>query len=494
MADARRLLTNRLGLDRVSAEPAAVDGLILACARLPLALAIVAAQAVMRPALSLADLYDQLGDASDGLDGFAAGDDDGTDLRAVLSWSYRALRPAAARLFRLLGLHTAPDIGRGAVASLAGVPPARAGALLAELTRAHLLTEHVPGRYAFHDLLRVFARELAGQTEPEEDRHAAVHRLLDHYLQSARAATLLLYPQREMITSPEPRPGVTPEPVATEKDAQAWFAAERAGLLAAVTQAAKTGFDTHAWQLPWTLTAVLDRQGYWPDLAAVQLVALEAAGRTGHRIGQVHAHRGLARAYTRLGRLDDAYHHFHEALTLSSRLDDPVGVGNAHLNLGWVREHQKRYREASAYNRQALAVFRAAGHRPGQARALNAIGWNHALLGEHDEALARCGEALDLNRELGNRHSEANTWDSLGYVRHHLGDHQRAAECYRRAAELFRQVGDRYEEARTLVRTGDAYADAGAAEAAHEVWRAALAVLEELDHADAAQVRAKLRP
>ena len=490
LADARQLLANRLGTDRVIDEPHAADDLITMCARLPLALTIVAAHAAAQPALSLAALVDQLRNVTDSLDGFDGGDDV-TNLRVVFSWSYRALSPAAASLFRLLGLHTAQDIAIPAAASLAGLPPAQVRTLLAELARAHLLAEHVAGRYAFHDLLRAFARELARDTDHEADRRRAVHRLLDHYLHTAERATLLLYPQREAITLTAYQIGVLPERVETDNKALAWFTVERAGLLAATEQAAEAGFETHAWQLAWALTTVLDRQGYWQDLAAVQLIALDAAGST-NQPGQVHAHRGLARAYTRLGRYDDAYHHFQQGLELSSQLGDPVGEGNAHLNLGWVREHQNRYREALTHGLHALAVFQSAQHQSGQARALNAIGWDHTMLGEHRQALTFCEQALDLHRELRNRHGEANTWDSLGHAHHQLRDYQRAGECYRRAVELFRQIGDRYEEAQTLVRTGDVFEDAGAADAARAAWQAALGILEELDHIDATRIRAKL--
>ena len=106
----------------------------------------------------------------------------------MFSWSYRALTAPAARMFRLLGLHPGPDITTAAAASLAAIPPGQARALLTELTRAHLLAEHAPGRYTFHDLLRAYASELASAQDGPADRDAAVHRLLDHYLHTASNA------------------------------------------------------------------------------------------------------------------------------------------------------------------------------------------------------------------------------------------------------------------------------------------------------------------
>jgi len=180
-ADARRLLASRLGSRRVAREPEAVDVIIAGCARLPLALTIAAARAAASPGFPLAVLATELREATRALDPLNGGDP-ATDVRAVFSWSYHALTTDAARLFRLLGLHPGADIALPAAASLAAIPPDRARALLAELARAHLLAEHAPGRYAFHDLLRAYATELARTHDSQNVRSAAAHRVLEHYL------------------------------------------------------------------------------------------------------------------------------------------------------------------------------------------------------------------------------------------------------------------------------------------------------------------------
>jgi NB-ARC domain len=179
--DARELLALRLGSRRVAREPDAVDEIIAGCARLPLALTIAAARAAGSPSFPLAVLATELREATRALDPLNGGDP-ATDVRAVFSWSYHALTTDAARLFRRLGLHPGPDIALPAAASLAAIPQDRARALLGELTRAHLLAEHAPGRYAFHDLLRAYATELARAHDSQNVRNAAAHRVLDHYL------------------------------------------------------------------------------------------------------------------------------------------------------------------------------------------------------------------------------------------------------------------------------------------------------------------------
>jgi DNA-binding SARP family transcriptional activator len=118
--EARQLLAGRLGTDRITTEPDAADEIIHRCARLPLALAIVAAHAATRPEWPLAAAAGQLRDAQAGLDAFT-GADPATNIRAVFSWSYQSLTPAAATLFRQLGLHPGPDLTTPAAASLAAL-------------------------------------------------------------------------------------------------------------------------------------------------------------------------------------------------------------------------------------------------------------------------------------------------------------------------------------------------------------------------------------
>jgi tetratricopeptide (TPR) repeat protein len=144
-----------------------------------------------------------------------------------------------------------------------------------------------------------------------------------------------------------------------------------------------------------------------------------------------------------------------------------------------------------SHSQRALDLYRSAGHILGQARALNGIGWSHTLLGEHQEALAYCQQALTLHREIGDRHGEADTWDSLGYIHHQLGQHIEAATYYQHAVNLFRELGNRYDQAVTLIRLGDAHHAADSDGAAH-AWRLALDILDEMGHADAEQVRARL--
>jgi hypothetical protein len=129
----------------------------------------------------------------------------------------RPKRRRHGRLRRLLGLHPGPDLATSAAASLAGVPPGTIRPLLAELTRAHLITEHIPGRFAFHDLLRAYTTELVHGHDTDADRHDAIHRVLDHYLHSAHSATRLVEMYGDPIILNPGHPGVTTEDAVTAR-------------------------------------------------------------------------------------------------------------------------------------------------------------------------------------------------------------------------------------------------------------------------------------
>jgi len=484
--EARGLLASVLGPERVAAEPAAVAELARLCAYLPLALRIAAANLGERE--SLAAYADRLA-TGNRLAALQVDGDQRAAVRAAFELSYEGMGEPARRMFRLVGLAPGPDVAVAAAGALAGTTPEEARRLLDRLTAAHLLEAPAAGRYAFHDLLRVYAAELVYAAD---DPRAALHRVLDHYVHAAHTAARLLAPYRDPIAVDPAQPAVPTVHLTDAGQAMAWFVAEHQVLVAAVEKAADAGSDDHAWHLAWALTDYFDRQGHWHDHAAAQDSALNAARRTADPRRQAYSHRALAAALIQLGRHADAYAQLGAALDLFRQLGDGPGQAHVHRTLAWLDERQGRAADALAHAEHALELFGAAGHRAGQARALNAVGWYHAQLGDYQQALAHCEQALVLLREIGDRDGQAGTWDSLGYARHHLGHHREATACYDEALRLYRELGDRYLEADTLAHLGDAYLAAGAPDAARTSWQDAVEILDQLGHTDAEQVRARL--
>jgi DNA-binding SARP family transcriptional activator/tetratricopeptide (TPR) repeat protein len=479
---ARRLLAGRLGQDRIAAEPAAADEIVRRCAGLPLALAIVAARAAIRPAHPLGALAGDLRDTLGALD-------HAVDVRAIFSWSYETLGDSAARLFRLVaGLHPGPDSTITAAASLAGVPVSRVRAPLAELTRASLLTEHAPGRYTYHDLLRAYAAELCAARDA--DRDTALHRIVDHYVHTAYAAALHLHGDIETIAPAAPRPGVSVTDFAGPDEATAWLTAERSALLAALTLAADLGLDRHVCHLVRALSVFLHRRGRWHDRAETQRAAVAAAQRLGDPVEQTRAHRNLARALADLGRFDDAHRNLD--LALARAQDDPAGQAWTHYDRDIVYIIQGRESDALDAARRAHDLFDRLGDEVGQAITLTDLGWYHGRLGDHGQALDLCEQALIRHQKLGNRPYQAHTWSCLADIHLTLGDPAEAVRCNRQALDLFRELGDLYAEASTLAHLGACHHLAGDHAAAHEHWRHAHTLLGDLDPATTDQIHTQL--
>ncbi|MCQ8832236.1 AfsR/SARP family transcriptional regulator [Streptomyces malaysiensis] len=486
--EARELLISRVGAERVAAEPEAVEEVITVCAGLPLALAIVAARAATHPRFGLEALAAELRDARGSLDAFEGGDAT-TDVRAVFSWSYHTLGGDAARLFRLLGVHAGPDIAAPAAASLVGIPVPQARRLLIQLTRAHLITERAPGQYGLHDLLRAYAMELTHAYDTREERRTALHRVLDHYLHTAVAAGTAFTPHREPIEVEPVRPGVDVGEFRGHGQALLWFILTYPALMASLQQAAEAGFETHAWQLAWSLMEFLDQRGHWHDQRTVHRIALGSAHRIRDLTGQAHSCHGLGLADLRMGRYDRARGHLVRAMNLHRETGSAVGQALAHVALNLASEREGRHDEGLHHALRSLKLYRAVGHRSGEAYALNNVGWAYAMLGDYQQTLVHCEKALTLLREAGDRRGESAAWDSLGYAHQHIGDHQQAISCYRHAVELRRGRGERVREAESLHRLGSAQLAAGDRTGARHSWQRALTRFDALGHPDAHRVR-----
>jgi tetratricopeptide (TPR) repeat protein/transcriptional regulator with XRE-family HTH domain len=474
-AEAEQLLATRLGAERLAEDPVAGRRIVAGCGRLPMALAVVAARAAINPAFPLAAIAAELADA-DRLESLAGGDAL-SDVRTAFSWSYRALRPAAARLFWLLGLHPGPDVGVAAAAALAGVDPAAVRAPLADLVRAHLLAEPAPGRYTCHDLLRAYAVEVGLAVTGAADRRAAVERLLDHYASHADAAAMLLAPHR-LRPAPAPPAAGGARP-ADRAAALAWLAAEHRALWAAVDLAVAGGYDLHAWVLSWALVDFLRRRTMLTDWVAAWRTALGAARRLGEPSWEALAHRGLGAALSSLRRYEEAGAHLRIAVERYRTAADRIGEAQARVNLSDVNGWQGRYDLALGHAEQALRLFQLAGYLNGQAIALNQLGFTHANRGDAALGTHYGRRAIRLFQAVGDRLGEAHAWDSLGRAHHAGGGYAQAAHCYQRAADLADAVGDRLAQVTSLARLGDVRHDQGDLDSARLIWRDALALLDD---------------
>ncbi|HET6986081.1 MAG TPA: BTAD domain-containing putative transcriptional regulator, partial [Kribbella sp.] len=256
--ESQSFLAAQLTTDRLAAEPDAVRQIVDSGAGLPLALSIVAARAAEKPELTLTAIAAELHDGRSRLDALAAEE---VDSRSVFSWSYRALSPDAARLFRLLTLHPTGDVTLDAAASLVGTGVRQTRVLMAELTRAHLLIERAPGRFWCHDLLHAYGEELCRAVDSDDDRRTAFRRLMDHYLYATYKANLLLYPRESPIVLTPAAEGTALTEFADRDAALTWLVTEYRTVIALVAAALAATTPVKVWQLAWAVSDFLQRRG-----------------------------------------------------------------------------------------------------------------------------------------------------------------------------------------------------------------------------------------
>lgn len=495
-AQALTLLADQVGRDRIAAEPSAAAAVVEMCARVPLALRLAGARLVARPSWSVATLAARLEDEDRRLGELAAGD---RAVRAGFAVGHQALAAsedpvdrAAARMFRLLGAVSWVDVSVPAAAALLATDHDAATHALERLVDVRLLDSPRPGRYHTHDLLRLYARELAqaGDRPPDD----ALDRLLRCYIDAAGRANLLVNPiSRHRPDGVDgPHSGFT---IGTESEARAWVADEHQNLMAVAGQALDA--TDSAAGLAVALTAALNRPfdllGHWPEFGA----AREHAARTAHRLGDVVA---AAFAWTdvgwgsvRMGRAEQAMTCARQALSVWREVGDRRSE-QACLNiLGYALRQVGLLAEAAESLLSAYAICEEIEHRYGQAATLNHLGLVHQRRSRFAAAVDCHSRAHALNVELDDGSGQAVSLANLGWSHLRAGRPDEAVAFFHRSLARARDVGDRYQEGETLWGLGDARRALGDLRRARAFWDRSLDLLVEIGGLSPAQADARRR-
>ncbi|WP_225844681.1 tetratricopeptide repeat protein [Streptomyces sp. HPF1205] len=491
------------------------------CARLPLALRIAAERAASRPYMRLDDLIADLRDESALWDALSTGaDEEAEAVRTVFAWSYRALSQQAARLFRILGLHPGAEFSLHAAAALAGITVSRARQLLDDLVGAHLLEQTAPDRYEFHDLLRAYATEQAQTEESDEQRHAALQRVLDWYLHTADAAQSWIGPTEEHLALPESSAAVPPLAFADYNAAADWVEREFTIFPGLVRAAAASGLDRLTWQLAAVLWRALPPSAAERDWIDSGRAGLEAAVRLGDEGAQLLLLLDLGQAQRATNHFDEGLDSLGRALVLARGSGRRLEEADALNLLGLIHLRLRRLDLAAEHFEQAVTLFRAENQQRLAATALSNVASTHLSAGRLAQAATTAEEALSAHRSLDNRRGEGNIrrvmaalhleggrteealrcadaamavaldfrdhtlegfWLlTLGDVQRAMGRYGDALASYQRSATLNRRLGDRSREALAWRGTGLTYAALDRPQEAIAFHRRAAAVHEGL--------------
>ncbi|MGH3673724.1 MAG: tetratricopeptide repeat protein, partial [Pseudonocardiaceae bacterium] len=445
----------------------------------PLALAIVAARAATHPGFALGVLAKELADEHTRLDALDTGDPTAS-VRAVFSWSYRHLSSATARMFRFLGLHPGPDIALAAAAHLTEIPPHQAREALGELTRVHLLTQHTPGRYAFHDLLRAYATHLTTTQDRPEDQHTALTHLFDYYLHTSAAAMTILQPADHHHRRPLPSSAIPTPAVADPTTAQRWLNTERANLAAIITHTAAHGWHTYTTQLATTVLHSYFGVVHHPQALALYTHVQHTAHHTNDHATEVLALNGLGLIHWQQGRYQQATEHHQQALAICRKTGDRIGEALALNGLGFVHWQQGRYQQATEHYEKALMIGRETGSRSGEATALNGLGFVHGRQGRYQQATEHHQQALTICRDIGCRDVEAQILNSLGAAYHATRQLAQAHTQHTAALTLATELGNRYGQAHAHHGLARTHHTTGNLDQAHHHWQQALTLYTNL--------------
>ncbi|MGW6932777.1 ATP-binding protein [Lentzea sp. NPDC054927] len=486
--DALALARDVIGPIRADAEPDATNDLVQRCAGLPLALRIAAEQVADRPHRSIAALVTNL--ANRRLDTLTTQDDASATIRSIFAWSYLALPPSAARLFRLLSLHPGQTISTQAASAMTGM---QARPLLDTLTSGHLITEVGPDRFQFHDLVRDFAAETTQACDTAEDRAECVRLLLSWYLHTADVARLTIYPHhgRARLEYHQLQ-GVEPEPFSSRSSAVEWYRQEHVNLRSVLDHASQHGHTLISALLPICLATHYIRHGQWAADAEACAIGLENAQRLGDRQVELVSLSAFVDALLRANRLDESIQHAKRMKNLAQRLGNQRHVAVSHHVVGLALQQLDDLEEAAGHFQQALTLYRELHVQRGEAIMLGELGRIYHRQGRFDDARAHLHESLSICRSSGNSWNEALFLRYLAQLEADFGEFDQADEHFVSAARIYDECEDDYQTARTLQLLGDALSSRGADDRATQAWSEALSIYERIHAPEAEALRSAI--
>ncbi|MGY5068588.1 AfsR/SARP family transcriptional regulator [Streptomyces griseus] len=448
-ADSAALLRGSTGGRLASASGAELSELVRLCARLPLALRIAGSLLVSRPHWRPADLVSRLADEQHRLDALRYRD---LEVRASFGLSYEGLRPGARRLFRLLGLLEAPDFPLWAAAAAVDTELREAQELLDELVDVHLLDVRLPdasgtpyggqARYAFHDLIRAYARERADAEETAAARDGSVVRVLGALLAFTDIADRDHMGQN-MFQQDADRwePARVEAGLPTSVPPMELLDAERASLMAGVRQAAELGRDELCWELAVGGHVLFETERYFDDWQECYDTAMGLARAAGNLRGRARLLISMAGLLYTRRRYGPAEESNTEAMGLFERIGDRRGYLEALSNAPFFLVPNGRLTEAITAGREAYERLDAGGQAAAALHAYSQVGLAHLQAGRPERAVAVLTEIVAGARKQGIRTLIARDTYWLGQAQLALGRHQEAEESFAELTECARGIG-----------------------------------------------------
>lgn len=450
--EALLLFTRIVGEERITSEREAALDVVAACGFLPLAIRIAASRLASRRTWTVSVLAAKLADERRRLDELQAGD---LAVKATFELGYGQLEPAQARAFRLLGLADGPDISLAAAAALLDLDPHTAEDLLEALVDTSLVESAAPGRYRYHDLVRLYARSCAERDEQAPgEREEALSRLLDFYLATAAGVYALERPGDRLVDQLEPTEGggLT---FSDRHDAQDWLYAEAGTLLACLRQSTAPTMLRRSIDLLWAALDLAESGANSKQYEAAASFMLDAARGCGDRRAERRALVTLSNAHLVAGRFAQADREAIHVLELSHDSHDSLPDCWAYNHRGVIAIYQSRHEDGEKYLTRAIESFRSGENLPGEASSLCNLSRVHLAMGRTTSAVALARKGIALYDSMGHSLRGANARYALGIALTRSGELAEATSSFLEALAVFRDSRQRLWEGMTIFRLAE---------------------------------------
>jgi tetratricopeptide (TPR) repeat protein len=487
---ALELLSRTLGDDRAQDEPRAARDLVDLCARVPLALCVAGARLAARARWPISEMVQALEHERRRLAALAMEDD--MAVRPALDFSYQSLEPAAARMYRIMGLYPGIRFDSSVAAATASVSRAQARRLLGVLTDANLLDDVAGGQYRFHDLTRLHAREKAEQEETAPAQSIAIRRMLDWFLTTVRRAGQCITPYRREQSRDIRYPPAEPVRFLDAGSALDWLDRELPDVLSAARFAASKGLSAIAWQLADAMWPLFLYRGRYAERLEFDRLGLDAARDSGDLLGEAGMLNRIGLATMHIGELDEAERFFRQALSAWERMGSRDRIAGSLRRLGLVAIAQHRADEAIDWFARAMTIYREIGVPRKVALALSDLGDALTSAGRVTEAITYLTEAGLLLADVADPYNQARTVARLGRAYEDAGDFAAAADHLRRALTGMRDIGSSRGEAEVLLALGGLAERTGQSAEARLWYGDAETTLVRMGSPQAVQVRERL--
>ncbi|GHB37207.1 regulatory protein AfsR [Streptomyces viridiviolaceus] len=452
--EALALFTTIVGEERVASEREAALDVVAACGFLPLAIRIAASRLAARRTWTVSVLAAKLADERRRLDELQAGD---LAVKATFELGYGQLEPAQARAFRLLGLADGPDISLAAAAAVLDLPAEETEDLLESLVDTSLLESAAPGRYRFHDLVRLYARACAERDEhPPSERDAALSRLLDFYLATAAGVFAIERPGDRLVDHLEPTQYAGLE-FGDRQVALDWLYSEANCLLSSARQAFGTSRLRRGVDLLWAAKDLGESGANSKQYESAALAARDAARAAGDPQAEGRARTALINVHLVAGRYDDAEDEASRAIRLAGSVGDLIPLYWASNDRGIIALIQGRNEDAEEHLLTAIEGSRDDGNAPLEASALCNLSRVHLAMGNTSDAVRLAQEGIRIYDRLGLTLRLANARYALGLAYTSAGRSSEALDELTDALGMFQVNRQRLWEGTTHFRIAQAY-------------------------------------